>query len=153
MKTIKLVEEFHKTFKQPNGLIPNIPNKNIMSLRLRLLKEEIDELITAVNQGDIVECADALGDIQYLLDGTFIVFGLDKYKDRILKEIHDSNMSKTCNTIEEAHEAIDDSTGSCGPMLYYDEVGSKFVLYRMSDGKVLKGPHYRKPDLTFVKYE
>ena len=124
--TIEQVQEFHETYGLPVEKAPNISDAKTNALRINLLQEELDELKDALEDGDVVETLDALIDLQYVLDGAFLSFGLQDQKDRAFAEVHASNMSKL---------------GEDGK-----------PIRRESDGKVLKGPHYFKPDLIqFIK--
>lgn len=122
-----LVTEFHDSFKCP---IRNSPMSDSefkewdrAKLRLDLIEEEAQELVDAYTANDVVEVADALGDMIYVIYGMAIEMGVNL--DDVVAEIHRSNMSKL------------------GP-------GGK-PLYR-EDGKVLKGPNYTRPDIRKVIY-
>lgn len=118
--TLAIVREWHQAFDVPVENAPTIP-KHRAQMRLDILEEEVSELRAAVEAGDLVETLDALCDIQYVLDGTFLEFGLHQLKQDAMAEVHSSNMSKL---------------GADGrPVL-------------REDGKVLKGPNFRPPDLA-----
>ena len=121
---LKSVHEFHSAFglginTNPTGNLGK--NKNM--LRFNLLKEENEEYLQAVQNDDIVEIADALGDMLYILCGTILEHGLQNKIEAVFQEIQRSNMSKL------------DTDGK--------------PLYR-EDGKVLKGPHYFKPNFDEI---
>ena len=125
-KQIKAVKHFHDVFKinYSNNLRDDLGEKQ-NKLRFDLMKEENEEYLQAVQNKDIVEIADALCDMLYILCGTILEHGLQHKIEAVFDEIHRSNMSKL---------------GSNGEPLYRD------------DGKVIKGPHYTKPNLiTFLK--
>ncbi len=90
MNTLELVREFHIKFGRP---IRNIPNYDIydLDLRVRLLKEEVRELQYSITVGDAL---DALTDIQYILDGTYLQLGFHRFKDAAFAEVHATNMRK-----------------------------------------------------------
>lgn len=92
-----------------------------MSLRHSLMAEENDEYLDAVRAGDMVEVADALGDMLYILCGTIISHGMQDVMSNVFRTIQASNMSKL---------------GPDGKPIY------------RADGKVLKGPGYFKPDIA-----
>lgn len=121
--SLDLVKEFHQTYGQPIEDRPHILDQDLNAFRLDLLYEELDELRDALDAGDIVEVVDALGDLQYVLDGAFLAFGYHKMKDAVMKEIHRSNMSK---------------------------LGPDGLPVLREDGKVMKGPDYSPPDLASV---
>jgi len=120
--TLSLVREWHEKFAVPVVDAPGIPVDRAQ-MRLAILEEEVAELRAAVEAGDLVEVLDALCDIQYVLDGTFLEFGMHGLKAPGMAEVHASNMSKL---------------GADGrPVL-------------REDGKVLKGPAFFRPDLAAV---
>ena len=119
-KQLNSVKRFHETYKLGYSLKP-IANlgKEKNTLRFNLMSEENDEYISAANNDDIIEVADALGDMLYILCGTIIEHGMQDIIEPIFDEIQKSNMSKL------------------------DEDGNPIFRH---DGKVLKGPNYFKPN-------
>lgn len=121
VSSLALVAQFHETFGVPMLADPGMPPQDRAALRLSLLSEELDELRAAIAAGDIVKIADALTDLQIVLDGTFLEFGLGGLKRALVAEVHASNMSKL------------DAEGN--PVL-------------RADGKILKeGTSYVAPDI------
>ena len=105
-EALNSVAEFHETFKHPIEKLPIIPSQQRCKLRVSLLKEELSELELAIKDNDIVEIADALCDVQYVLSGAILEFGLgDKFKE-LFDEVQRSNMSKSCKTNEEAEATV-----------------------------------------------
>ncbi|GAL67825.1 putative secreted protein [Jejuia pallidilutea] len=92
-------------------------------LRYKLMREENEEYLDAANNNDLVEVADALGDMLYILCGTIIEHGLQHKIEEVFDEIQRSNMSKL---------------GANGQPIYRE------------DGKVLKGPNYFKPNIEAI---
>ena len=97
---ILAVKEFHKAFKldyldEPKADLGVDKNK----LRFNLMKEENEEYFEAANNNDMVEVADALGDMLYILCGTIIEHGMQHKIDEIFSEIQNSNMSKILVTL------------------------------------------------------
>lgn len=124
--TIEQVIEFHETYGLPVRPDQDISCAQTKDLRINLLAEELDELKEALQNDDPLETLDALIDLQYVLDGAFISFGMHHVKDAAFEEVHRSNMSKL---------------GEDGK-----------PIRRPEDGKVMKGPNYFKPDLAqFIK--
>lgn len=124
--TLEQVREFHETYELPVRDAPYLSCAQTNELRINLLAEELEELQDAIKDNDPVEVLDALVDLQYVLDGAFLSFGLHDVKESAFNEVHRSNMSKL---------------GEDGK-----------PIRREGDGKVMKGPNYFKPDLTqFVK--
>ena len=104
--SLNQVAEFHKTFNHPILESPQIPDKKRCDLRVELISEELKELAEAIEDNDIIEIADALCDIQYVLSGAVLEFGLaDKFK-ALFDEVQRSNMSKACDTEEEAQDTV-----------------------------------------------
>lgn len=121
---IEAVKIFHKAFKigyreQPKADLGI--DKNM--LRYKLMREENEEYLEAANNNDLVEVADALGDMLYILCGTIIEHGLQHKIEAVFEEIQRSNMSKL---------------GEDGNPIYRE------------DGKVLKGPNYFKPNIESI---
>ena len=119
MSNFSKVRIFMKTFGQEVKNEPSFSTDKINKLRIDLIKEEIDELIEAMKNKDLLEVADALTDILYVTYGAGHAFGIDL--DKCFDEVQNSNMSK-----------LDES----GKPIYNDS------------GKVMKGPNYFKPNLS-----
>lgn len=128
-KQLDAVYRFHETYKIPQNESPKgeIPQDQYM-LRYKLMREENEEYLEAAEQHDIVEIADALGDMLYILCGTILSHGMQHIIEEVFDEIQRSNMSKL---------------GEDGEPIYRE------------DGKVMKGPNYFKPDLKSIlaKYQ
>ena len=123
MTNFEKVGVFMKTFGQNVKQSSSFSSEKINALRVNLIKEELDELIEAMNKKDLVEVADALTDILYVTYGAGHAFGINL--DDCFEEVQNSNMSK-----------LDKD----GKPIYNDK------------GKVMKGPNYFKPDLRkFIK--
>jgi len=123
-KQINAVKEFHTAFIIGHSETPRADlgeNKNM--LRYNLMKEENEEYLEAVQNNDLIEIADALGDMMYILCGTIIEHGLQHKIEEVFDEIQRSNMSKL---------------GEDGKPIYRE------------DGKVMKGPNYFKPDFSKI---
>jgi predicted HAD superfamily Cof-like phosphohydrolase len=144
------VAEFHKTFKHPILETPQIPTKERSALRVALLAEEIEELRLGINDNNLVEIADALCDIQYVLAGAILEFGLGKKFKTLFDEVHRSNMSKTCASIEEAEKTISHYKNMESCDAFYEQEGDVFLVYRNSDHKVLKSVNYSPADLQSI---
>ncbi len=123
-RKIEAVKEFHEAF----GLgIKNKPTADLGEaknlLRYKLMREENEEYLEAANNNDLVEVADALGDMLYILCGTILEHGLQHKIEEVFEEIQRSNMSKL---------------GADGKPIYRE------------DGKVLKGPSYFQPNIEQI---
>lgn len=143
--SLNQVAEFHRVFEQPILDTPQIPRADRVVLRIDLLQEEFQELKDAIINEDLVEIADALVDIQYILSGTVLEFGLGGIFKQLNDEVHRSNMSKACTSISEAtktHEAYENK----GDSSTITTSGSKFLV-RRHDGKVLKSINYSPANL------
>jgi predicted HAD superfamily Cof-like phosphohydrolase len=86
------VKEFHEAFEQPISKDPHLPDADERTLRKKLLKEEYDEYVVAEAQNNLVEIADALADMIYIICGTALSYGIPL--NRIWDEVHSSNMAK-----------------------------------------------------------
>ena len=112
------VRDFMKAFGQEVKTSPEFPTEETAKLRIELIVEELNELIDAKEDKDLIGIADALTDILYVTYGAGHAFGIDL--DECFREVQRSNMSKL---------------GEDGKPIYRE------------DGKVLKGPNYSEPDL------
>ena len=123
-KRLEAVKEFHQAFglgikEEPVADLGEAKNR----LRFELMKEENEEYLEAANSGNLIEVADALGDMLYILCGTILEHGMQHKIEEVFEEIQKSNMSKL---------------GTDGKPVYRE------------DGKVLKGPNYFEPRLEEV---
>jgi predicted HAD superfamily Cof-like phosphohydrolase len=146
----KMVEEFHKTFGAPILETPQIPSKERCDLRVKLLQEELDELKEAIENNDLVEACDALCDMQYILSGSNLEFGVGDKFDELFNEVHRSNMSKACTSQQEAIETLSHYKQKDGTEGYYKEVDGKWLVYRTNDNKVLKSINYSPANLKDI---
>ena len=121
VSNFELVGDFMEAFGQKVEVDPTWPDFNTRELRLELIQEELDELAQAVDDRDMIQIADALTDLLYVVYGTGHSFGIDL--DECFQEVHSSNMSKL---------------GEDGRPIYRE------------DGKVMKGPNYFEPDLEAI---
>jgi predicted HAD superfamily Cof-like phosphohydrolase len=144
------VAEFHSTFKHPIVPQPAIPSKERCELRISLLAEELKELQQAVDDNNLVEVADALCDLQYVLAGAILEFGLGEKFKELFDEVHRSNMSKACKTVEEANVTIDHYKNTANTESYHKEVDGLFLVYRTADNKTLKSVNYSPAGLAGI---
>lgn len=151
--SLNLVAAFHRTFKHPILTHPAVPEESRCQLRIALIAEELKELEVAVLQKDIVEIADALCDLQYVLSGAILEFGLgDKFKS-LFEEVQRSNMSKACSSEEEARQTVTHYLEKEGTSCYYKPVDGKWLVYRTSDNKTIKSIQYSPANLTRILNE
>ena len=113
--------DFMRAFGQDVHTRATLPNEKTRNLRYELIREELEELLDAINKENLVEIADALTDILYVTYGAGHAFGIDL--DTCYTEVHRSNMSKL---------------GQDGKPIHRE------------DGKVMKGPGYSPPNLIPV---
>jgi predicted HAD superfamily Cof-like phosphohydrolase len=121
---IAAVHQFHTAFNLNIKDTPTVAiSEDRKKLRFELMKEENEEYLEAAENNDLVEVADALGDMLYILCGTIIEHGMQDKIEEVFNEIQRSNMSKL---------------GEDGSPIYRE------------DGKVLKGPNYFKPNIGAI---
>lgn len=143
---ISQVKEFHNLFNQPVLKKPEI-TKNRIELRIELLREELKELEEALNNDDKVETLDALCDLQYVLSGAILEFGMQDIFLKAFNNVHQSNMSKACKNEQELEDTVKYYTDK-GIEIEIKEKNNKFLVYRKSDNKVLKNFHYKKCNMN-----
>ena len=117
---VKSLLEFNNAFEIPKLDSPGLSNDELIELRIKLLKEEVEEYAEAARAGDLVEVLDALADIGYILAGTIINHGMQHIYDDAFDEVHRSNMAKLVD----------------GKVL------------RREDGKVMKPEGWQPPNLV-----
>jgi len=86
--------EFNQAFDIPKLDSPDIGPEELIELRIKLLREEVEEYAEAARAGDLVEVIDALADIGYILAGTILNHGMQNVYDDAFDEVHRSNMAK-----------------------------------------------------------
>jgi predicted HAD superfamily Cof-like phosphohydrolase len=86
--------EFNQAFDIPKLDSPDIGSEELIELRIKLLREEVEEYAEAARTGDLVEVLDALADIGYILAGTILNHGMQNIYDDAFDEVHRSNMAK-----------------------------------------------------------
>ncbi len=148
--SLNQVAEFHKTFRHPILESPQIPSEERCKLRVSLIAEELKELEEAIEEGDIVEVADALCDIQYVLSGAILEFGLGEKFRALFDEVQRSNMSKACDSEGEALATVNFYHDKKGTDAYYVERDGKYLVYRKGDKKTLKSVNYSPADLESI---
>ena len=145
------VAEFHRTFEQPILPAPKIPSADRAQLRIDLIREELEEFFDAIQKNDIVEVADALADLQYVLAGAVLEFGLADQFARIFSEVHRSNMSKACLSLAEAEKTVEHYLRKDGTIAYVSKSeDGRFFVRRVSDNKTLKSINYSPADLKSI---
>ena len=140
--SLNQVARFHHTFQHPILNKPQIPSKQRCDLRVSLINEELQELKEAIEENDIVEIADALCDIQYVLSGAILEFGLGEKFPALFDEVQRSNMSKACESEEEAQITVAHYKEKKNTDCYYKEVSGKYLVFRRKDNKTLKSIKY-----------
>ncbi|SDE29646.1 Phosphoribosyl-ATP pyrophosphohydrolase [Mucilaginibacter pineti] len=150
LNSLNQVAEFHTTFKHPIIAAPQIPSKERAQLRIELLSEELKELQQAVNDNNLIEIADALCDLQYVLSGAVLEFGLGQKFKELFDEVHRSNMSKACKTVEEANQTIEHYRNTANVESHYKEIDGLYLVYRTADNKTLKSINYSPADLGSI---
>jgi hypothetical protein len=120
--TYDRVREFMEAFGHPVYDTPQlIEDPEWEEMRVELIREELRELEDAVKERDLVGIADALADLDYVINGMALGCGINL--PEVGREVHRSNMTKL---------------GEDGKPIYRE------------DGKILKGPNYEAPDIAKV---
>jgi len=147
-EALNSVAAFHHLFNLPVLEKPQIPHEKRCELRMALLTEELKELQQAIEDKDLVGIADALCDLQYVLSGAVLEFGLGNHFKALFDEVQRSNMSKACKTIAEAEATVAYYQNEKQTDCYYEEKEGEYLVFRRSDKKVLKSVNYSPADLA-----
>ena len=134
----EMVREFHSVFGATVNESPTIPSDADCKLRLELIKEEWSELSVALFSGDIVETADALADMLYVLLGTAVTCGIDL--GPVFTEVHRSNMTKLWTGEEISKQQPAGTTAN--RVEHLAGKTERYFVVKRADGKVLKSPSY-----------
>lgn len=176
--SVGMVKEFHETFELTVNDTPTIPSRKDMELRINLMFEELmefaqhngclshfadklEEALSGIKSGSIpnintnmVGMLDALADMRYVADGTIVTLGLHRIFSSAFTEVHRSNMSKACNSVDEV-----DRTTTYHTKKQFEETGEqvfehltkhrgdKYIVTRAIDGKIMKSVDYSPADL------
>jgi len=165
---LKKVQEFHRVFNQPVLEKCEVISKERAKLRLSLALEELTELAEAFGLAstfnrmmiskateklsedkdriDRKEVLDALCDIEYINNGTILETGNRFVFDDAFNDVHESNISKVCKTIEEAEETCQ-SYNNKSTACYFSKTSEYYLVYRAIDAKVLKSINYKEVQL------
>jgi hypothetical protein len=142
------VETFNATMGKPNNYEPVIPEENEWMFVYNFILEELEEYKEACETGNIVEVLDALCDIAYVSIGNgAMLHGLKDKLWEAYQEVQASNMSKACNSEEEAQQTVERRSAEQNEPCHYEKVGEYYIVYRSRDRKVMKNVNYFRPDL------
>ncbi len=150
LDALNQVAEFHQTFNHPVEQEPLIPSEDRCRLRVALLEEELREFREAIERRDLTAIADALCDLQYVLSGAVLEFGLGPKFRALFDEVQRSNMSKTCSNVEEAEATVAYYREQRGFDAHFEPSGNHFLVYRTEDRKTLKSVNYSPPNLAAI---
>jgi predicted HAD superfamily Cof-like phosphohydrolase len=145
-----MVADFHLLFNVPILPMPQIPSTERCNLRVTLLQEELDELKDSIKNNDLTEVLDAFCDILYILNGSILEFGFQNVLNDAFHEVQRSNMSKACDSMQEAIDTLSHYKQKDGTEGYYKEINGKWIVYRNGDNKVLKSINYSPANLKDI---
>lgn len=140
MNKQEAVGVFMQKFGQDCPDKPTIPSFDIQKLRLELIDEERGELRAALAAGNLIETADAIADLLYVVYGTAVACGIDI--DKVFEEVHRSNMSKLWTMTELV--ALDDKPefDIINPEVIIPDRNARQFVIKNASGKVIKSPSY-----------
>lgn len=134
------VAEFNTINGYPAPAAPGHPPAEVQVLRLRLMMEELGELATAMHEKNLLEVADGLTDLLYVVVGTAVEYGLGPVLDRLFAEVHRSNMTKFKGEVFPPAG----TDPALGHGTTQELVNDKY------SGKVRKGGHFEPPRLAEI---
>ena len=124
-----------------------------IELDFNIIFEEFNELKTALEQKNLKEIYDGLGDVQFVLWQLYSRMGItEELLSKITKRVYDSNMTKACYTREDAEKTVDFYTTERGVECTIDDENENFMLVFRKDGKLLKNiVEFKEPDFTGIQ--
>lgn len=177
---IRQIKEFMTTFNQPIRESPQMPTVTECLFRLNLIKEETIEIAMACGsevysgfgrdlfnasqkihyeserlrenlKPNLVGVLDGLKDLEYVSKGTEITFGMQYVSEKAFQAVHDSNMTKACENMDEALDTLGELQSSNNPDVWparaIESKNGKVLVLRSRDGKVLKSMNYTSVNL------
>lgn len=148
------LREFHEKFEmdiRDEPYMELFDDEKLLNLRFKLIEEEFNEMKEAIKNKDIVELLDSLIDMEYVITGMGISCGFDM--DKAFELVHESNMSKLCDTEEDAKESVKwykETRPEFQPAYRKTKDGLKWLVYDVLTGKVLKNKYYKAVDLKVL---
>lgn len=144
-----LVKQWREAMGLPSNNIS--VNDERMTLHRSLFLEEMNELLYAIDTNDIEEVKDGFADIVFVLTGMLCELGVNPYE--VMSKVYESNMSKICNSEEEARQSVDayakgnhpNKKGEKIECVFEKTTKDKYVVKRKSDGKVMKSINFVEP--------
>jgi len=127
-----MVQQFNQNNSYPDLKKPGHPSDSIKVLRLRLMMEELGEVSQAMHENNLIEVADGLCDLLYVVVGTAVEYGMGPILEDLFEEVHRSNMTKFQGETLTATETV------------MNPVNDKY------SGKVRKSANYEPPDLASI---
>lgn len=181
-KPINKIRVFMETFNQPIAKSPIIPTREVCNFRIGLILEELIELAEGCgsnvlsdfglklyessekirykveNQREQLQpnktaIIDAFKDLEYVTYGGELTFGLQEVSEEAFEEVHNSNMSKLCNSYDEAKQTIEKYASEGIEVESTEDNNGKFLILRKSDGKVLKSINYKEANFDRFIHE
>lgn len=145
--TLDKILQWRRDFELPVRETITFPDEAEQKLSTNLIKEELAEYTQAWRRDDMAQIADACGDLLFVVMQAIAIHGLDV--KRVVDTVLESNYTKLCDTQWEAEGFIHAN--------YYGEAyakqmrNGKWGIFRLSDNKLLKGPHFKEPDWGWVR--
>eukprot|EP00971_Amphidinium_carterae_P136177 2698483-Amphidinium_carterae.4 len=145
-----MVQEFHDASHIVTPCSPTLPPADRQRLRVKLLTEEVNELERAFVTSDLIEVADAITDILYVLVGSVLECGLHACLPALFREVHASNMTKFCNDIQTAQAACNEYFQERQVKVRPQRSWSGMYALVRSDGKIVKPMHFKPPKIQQI---
>jgi NTP pyrophosphatase (non-canonical NTP hydrolase) len=155
MNAFDKIKHWRETFGLPNRTEPTLASERESELAYKLIDEELRELKAALWNRDrkfepqLDQVADAVADLFFVVYQAAAIHGLDV--EEIVDRVYQSNMSKLCDNIEQAHKSVLAYSESDLSTYYEKMPDGKYIIKRTVDNKVLKGVNFKEPDWSDLK--
>jgi phosphoribosyl-ATP pyrophosphohydrolase len=135
--------------------VPTFMSPTEKNLHINLVQEEVAELLTAVQNNDMVEICDGVADSLWVITQLAMLHGINV--NEVIRECLNSNMSKFCSTEQEAIDTIEAYHNGTHPnkegvsiSVYYEQRGDKWIVLRVKDDKVMKSINFKQPNFLHI---
>jgi predicted HAD superfamily Cof-like phosphohydrolase len=143
------------TIGQQQPTQPEMMSDEVRDFNMKLIDEEVTELLTAMKNNDFTETCDGYFDALWVITQAAMLNGINI--NELLFAGFNSNMSKFCKTRQEATDSVIAYELGVHPAKMgeridtkFEQVGELYIVRRISDNKVMKSINFKEPDFSAI---